>query len=640
MKGFTPRRARPPTPSPSSINAAGSQIALETPRPPNVSNEGDLGFLGSTAFNAVFSDNQEHIPSFNATDVDPSNGSIRLHEEITASWRSSLRRGNRDATFVLELLKDTPHLSKIVGRWSSVERSYCILGAWVQECQESVRQDLYEKYDLTRNNVLGTVIALLNANTEATLRLPNNVRFRGFASYYTGRNLRWEAIGVFLTVCGLVLFGMPCDAMELDFVGNQEQDKQRLMFRVLQASEICVSVCNDAVQGTDLGFWLMLENCIYATQVLGDAHYSIWRKLGDLSTAVFARGLHASREAADEPFWLKEIRRRGLGYAYAMDKMLSTFVGRPPRVSKRYCNIEIPLDLEYDELALEGDELASVCSKLDAGGWYPRDDSARERASAFIRPYVLGASIREDTLELCLGPPQDNLREKAQSIICRSKELYASLPQWLQHSPKMWMSHNSKPQWQTVSQYLDNVYNEFMLRRMLVRRLHDDPTELVLLAHEILEAVIEARNIRSVLQNGGGMPWIIVLYGLPAAGVLALELLQLNVKAISHAKIKQNLSVFISYLKWAHVPGDGNYILADRGRKTLQHILDKVLDTDPARLEQPVQPATDAPTKPSGLDSVGLIDDLGVYDFSWLDADHFDQDFWDSLNSIDSGLAA
>ena len=94
--------------------------------------------------------------------------------------------------------------------------------------------------------------------------------------------------GVFFTACGLSLYCLPCDAVDLDFVGNMEQDKQRLMFRLLEASDICGS--------------FMLENYLYATQVLGDAHYSIGRKLGDLSTAVFAHGLHEHRGAVDEPF--------------------------------------------------------------------------------------------------------------------------------------------------------------------------------------------------------------------------------------------------------------------------------------------------------------------------------------------------
>ena len=31
---------------------------------------------------------------------------------------------------------------------------------------------------------------------------------------------------------------------------------------------------------------------------------------------------------------------------YAVDKLMATFVGRPPRISRRYCSVQVPLDLE------------------------------------------------------------------------------------------------------------------------------------------------------------------------------------------------------------------------------------------------------------------------------------------------------
>jgi hypothetical protein len=168
-----------------------------------------------------------------------------------------------------------------------------------------------------------------------------------------------------------------------------------------------------------------------------------------------------------------------------------------------------------------------------------------------------------------------------------------------------------------------------MLRRLLVRRYRDDPTELVLLAHSMIDAIIDGRNVRGTLQTTVDVAWTLVLYGLPAAGVLALELLQLNVQAVPHAKIKQNLCVFVSHLKWAHVPGEGNYMLALRGWETLQRILDKVFASEAS-----------APQRLSDLswngheDSLGDLDDLSMFDFSWFDQGQFEQILWDGSNSI------
>lgn len=169
-----------------------------------------------------------------------------------------------------------------------------------------------------------------------------------------------------------------------------------------------------------------------------------------------------------------------------------------------------------------------------------------------------------------------------------------------------------------------------MVRRFLVRQIHDDPSELVQLAFRILQSVVIQFYSRDELASGLCTAWSIVLYGLPAAGVLAMELLQLNVKVVSHAKIKQTLCTFISHLERIHIPGEGNYALAMRAWEILQHIMDRVLSTEPAKRILDTTAVDQAPD----FDQVGLMDDFGVLDFSWLDQGHFDQTLWDGLNAI------
>ena len=105
-----------------------------------------------------------------------------------------------------------------------------------------------------------------------------------------------------------------------------------------------------------------------------------------------------------------------------------------------------------------------------------------------------------------------------------------------------------------------------------------------------------------------------MLYGLPAAGVLALELLQQTHVQTKHAsrntdssafprsEIIQSLSVLVSYLGWIHTEGDGNYHLSVQARRMLQRILDRVLSPQlpPTRSKPQAQPAN---AIPQGLDS-------------------------------------
>ena len=127
---------------------------------------------------------------------------------------------------------------------------------------------------------------------------------------------------------------------------------------------------------------------------------------------MFALGLHQEIKMSSEvPFWLVESRRKALGDAYAVDKMICTFVGRPPRISKRYCTIEAPLDIHVRDYDLEDEELRNKLSELDASGW--RYKTPHVEMSYHTRSLLFSSLIREEILELSLGPYQENIYDIA-----------------------------------------------------------------------------------------------------------------------------------------------------------------------------------------------------------------------------------
>jgi chromatin structure-remodeling complex subunit RSC3/30 len=111
------------------------------------------------------------------------------------------------------------------------------------------------------------------------------------------------------------------------------------------------------------------------------------------------------------------MRTRALGTSYSIDKVLCTFVGRPPRISKRFCHISAPLDLEFAELALEGAELERALANIGEDGWNRCAASTKSvvgRKSAYQRCFVLNALLREEVLELSLGPDSDDMLQKSE----------------------------------------------------------------------------------------------------------------------------------------------------------------------------------------------------------------------------------
>jgi len=80
-------------------------------------------------------------------------------------------------------------------------------------------------------------------------------------------------------------------------------------------------------------------------------------------------------------------------------------------------------------------------------------------------------------------------------ITCRNRELMESFPERIQYSPEIWESDRDMVDCLfMIESYLDIIYNDFMLQRALVRRLHAKSDELVRTARLIMTAVLEIMN--------------------------------------------------------------------------------------------------------------------------------------------------
>lgn len=81
--------------------------------------------------------------------------------------------------------------------------------------------------------------------------------------------------------------------------------------------------------------------------------------------------------------WLQETRRRVFCSSYNQDKYISTFLGRPTRISKRYTDISLPLDLPDEDTTGDKETLEAAIQSLDPEGWNTKEQWLR--ASWIVR---------------------------------------------------------------------------------------------------------------------------------------------------------------------------------------------------------------------------------------------------------------
>ena len=115
-------------------------------------------------------------------------------------------------------------------------------------------------------------------------------------------------------------------------------------------------------------------------------------------------GFHADRpcDPLDSPRPLApiEARRRIMCQIFIVDKLLATFVGRPPLLTRRFCSIKLPLDLDDTALLSDKETFQRQLLRLNPDGW---GMDGQSRSSSVLRVRTMIALIRDEILEIGLS---------------------------------------------------------------------------------------------------------------------------------------------------------------------------------------------------------------------------------------------
>lgn len=136
------------------------------------------------------------------------------------------------------------------------------------------------------------------------------------------------------------------------------------------------------------------------------AGFHSWSRLGNVVSSMFALGYHENVEKSKPPIpnFLAELRKAAWAITYSADKNVAIFLGRPPRMSKRFCHFQIPLNPPNAELG-------SVANAWDRTTRWQEDTPFCYRAG--IRWAALCSALKEDILELLRDRQQENFDQKA-----------------------------------------------------------------------------------------------------------------------------------------------------------------------------------------------------------------------------------
>lgn len=589
-----------------------------------------IGFLGTTSYNAVFTEN----PGSLSVITEPHD------EEDTPRLPPVAAERIEQSAEVLKLLRDMPIYQRFTQRWFELCDGIVVtqpaLRIWIDELWSEFGELLQQG----NPEQLRSMAELVWRNTRKPMKTHNQMTAREWANSASGRNLRWEVVGVILSIVGLVAANLSNWDSIFDSIREKFVDRATFAERMRKASEFCLCFCYESEVLNDLYVMFMYEELILVECLKGEAHYAAWQRNGEVCDAIIAMGLHQGNQVdAETPFFLSELRKKIFMSAYGHDKSIATFLGRPPRLSYRYCKMEVPLDLSDQQLFLEGPELEAALSTLDANGWSTTGNLSR---TTWKRVWFQHCRIREDILEMALGSGDDDISQQAQQIRLKLERLDRSLPDFMRVLPEDLLANtdtylggtlnfgrSEMAMKQVNAMFLlcihaGLVHTEFLLQRALINRTRTDTKELIPISRRMLRLVLLAQSRRDFFRDFVGdlvflvssvalhlLPASLSLttlikmaaHGLVAAAVLSIELLKqeqtrmYTPDILPRSETIQDLSVFVSSLA-AVGPGEANFAICNQGCRALRKVLDQILS--------PSQPPLQGSSDPTSFDDMSL----------------------------------
>jgi hypothetical protein len=300
--------------------------------------------------------------------------------------------------------------------------------------------------------------------------------------------------------------------------------------------------------------------------------------------------MHKESTSTDIPMWLTQTRRRIFCSSYNQDKSISTFLGRPIRISQRHTDVKLPLDLRDDEITGDPANLEAAIQRLDDNGWNTKGQHLR---ATWIRLRHMASRLREEILDFSFSSMSPKVEADLLDISTRIRTSWDSIPPHLRYWKTCWdESYPPSVCLMLVVIHLTHWYNEFMIQKLLDYTPLTSNLAFLRVSVDLLSNVLALGAMRDRTYDvHRDLLNCILLFGIPSASVLATALRQQHQtgapfpQSISRAEIVRMLSVLISHLDAAaHLEnsgaraGEANYNLCRKASRIFTRVIDTVLD--------------------------------------------------------------
>ncbi|EAW23478.1 putative transcription factor [Aspergillus fischeri NRRL 181] len=407
----------PPSPSREPVHAP---YALENWRVPQQTTpmiDSPTEYLGPTSFTSVFMEHGDRFELKHAVRGSGSQADRVTDPDLSSPPQPKSAADRQRLQLGAEVLQQIPGEQDCSSLFS---RHVNPNDGWIRLAAHHSSERMWNAFRpaLTRRSTddLLTLAARISANSKATLKGEQDPQ--AWLASFTGRQMRWETFGILYTYWA---FGAISSSPESEAVSRYSQEHpsvmgpKQLMAHLKHYASLCIDLCRRLSSVNVLFVYLLYKHNILEGILNGDKSLSCWMQHGELVAVTTSIGLHRELTAASkQPTLQHEMKRRVFAAVFNIDKVISTFTGRPPMLSLACSSTCLPLDLS-DEALLSGD-LQAAAAELDSHGW---NKYGQIYSTTILRSRTMFAQIRHEILEFLqasLDAPPEQLVERAMCV--------------------------------------------------------------------------------------------------------------------------------------------------------------------------------------------------------------------------------
>ncbi|KAF7561652.1 hypothetical protein G7046_g2494 [Stylonectria norvegica] len=546
------------------------------------------GFSGPTSFSAAYLETETNL-----TVRDPPVTMDAASPQPTASTPPSLTEVHHMANLdpgashlAIRVLRAIPQRSSTT---IHLDPHICVFDEWMRSIGEKLHVSTWETfgcYLLDRENLaklrhLGSMICI---NTRRTIKEDQDDAQTWLESF-AGPNLRWESVGM-LFICAA--FG--------ELSSSYSADSKILISRYTEYCSACISLANMGGSSGSIMLLLLYKRSMLHAYMHGETSLPYWKFHAETVAMLTFSGFHDNQSGesvttSSVSTVSTEVRRRVGCQVFIADKFLATCVGRPPLLTRRFCSMKLPLDLDDAILLSDRDTFETYVShSLDANGW---NVDGLFHSSSLLRVRMMVALIRDEILELGQSNSGTYAADDIANLKSKELNLYGGLPAHVVCNFTVDDMRDIEPRavYPKILIRLDYLLNMFLIERLIVKHGHSR-SHLLRTSFEMIVLTLHLWTQKRIWAEAQEeCQWLMMAFAAPAGAVLCMELIHQNPislaadehgnivvgEAYSRSSIIQQLSLLVSYLNSS---GSLQHItcIVSKVRDIIKRVLDHVLN--------------------------------------------------------------